>query len=454
MRRTPPSRGAALLDRFLRSGDGMLEPRRVRGFVGATEDCLFVAIQSQLPDEGVLATHVDKNSLAVAHDDSVEVYICPTPDAPDRVDYQFIVNSRGMGGYNIHKMGTPDEDVSWRGEWTQAHGIADGWWTFQCAIPIASMSLAGPGRKATDGAFAVNLTRNWKPGWGWSSLSGGYPNSGLRFTFARDGAPVVSSEWSGDPVVLPATQRLRVVNPGGEPIELAAHIGMFRNRMPEIDVRRVLRLAPGAEEEITVDLDANDPTTRFEMATRVTSADGATAFYDRTVKWARASEPVRWVVGKPKDVPPVDFKFAYYPTLNRMRLLADITNLPEGAAPSAVNVSIRTQDDKTPVRLFSLPADDFEDGRCERTIDLPPLEGKYEIALRAEGAGVPDPETVKTFERLAFPWENFAGGRSTTVYPPFEPMRGESSDRPGPSSDSCRSQSLPTTWRPRAAWTT
>jgi hypothetical protein len=69
----------------------------------------------------------------------------------------------------------------------------------------------------------------------------------------------------------------------------------------------------------------------------VTSADGKTVCHKRQTKWTRAKEPNRWVVGKPKAAPPVEFRFAYYPSSNKLRLAADINGLPGNAQPSRVS---------------------------------------------------------------------------------------------------------------------
>ena len=51
------------------------------------------------------------------------------------------------------------------------------------------------------------------------------------------------------------------------------------------------------------------------------------------------------------------------------------------------------------------------------------MEGEFEIALKAEGSDCPAGETVKTFQRRVFPWEELAAGHSTKVYPPFTPIQ-------------------------------
>jgi hypothetical protein len=418
--------GAAAFDGLNQvGGEGLLERRRACAWVAADETTLYVAIRSQLPDEGDLLTAVATDSLKAVFDDSVEVYVNPTPEAADRVDYQFLVNSKGKGGYNIHKLGKPEEAEAWRGDWTQAHSLHDGFWDFECAIPVASMGLAGKDRETTDGAWAVNLTRNWRPDWTWSAISTGYANAGLRFRFVREAAPVVQCASEGDRAFPPATYELSVANPGDQPLQVKAVLKLVRNTMPELTQEETLVLAPGARQALRLSTDAADPTTRYELTTRVTSPADTTVFYHRQTRWARAKEPLRWLTNKPAEVLPVDFGFAYYPSLNEMRIAMDINGLPEEAKPERVTVVVRDHWTRKEVTAIDFPLAGFTQGRQELRFELPPLEGDYEIVAKAAGEGVPAGETVKSFERKVFPWEKLPAGRSTKVYPPFTPIAVE-----------------------------
>jgi len=414
---------SAGFDGFLTLNEGKLQRRRARGFVGATATHLYVAIQTQLPDEGALLAGVTTDSLKAVYDDAVEVYVCPTPDAANRVDYQFLCNSLGKGGYNIHLLGAGREEPSWRGDYQQAHAQQDGWWTTEMAIPLASLGLAAQGRTTTNGLWAVNLCRDWKPDWAWSSLSGAYAHSGLRFSFTSQPAPGVRFEWSKDPSFPPVEAQLIVCNPTGEPLALKTSLDLVRNNMPQLKEEKTLTLAPGASETLHMAIAENDPTTVFDLTVLVASADGKTVYHQRQTKWTRAKEPNRWVAGQLKDAPPLDFRFAYYPSKNKLRLAADINGLPKNAQPARVSAVVREAAGKKVIKAFEFPLEKFADGRQEMTVELPSLQGEYEIAMKAEGANCSTGETIKTFERSVFPWENLAAGRSTKVYPPFTPIQ-------------------------------
>ena len=400
---------------------GGLQQRRARGYVGATESHLLVAIASQLPDRGELSARVTTDSLKAVHDDSVEVYVCPLPGNADRVEYQFLVNSLGKGGYNIHVLGNAREDVAWKGNWQQAHGFHDGWWHLECAIPVASMVA---NRKTTEGLWAVNLTRNWKNPWEWSSLSGGYAHAGYPFRFVTTGAPAVQYSSERDPLPSNFDGVLQLYNPSESALPVTALLRLQRNRMPALLREEAVTIPPGEMQRLVLNVPQDDATTKFELHVAVTSADGAATYYERDTAWPKA-EPLSWVVGEKKKVLPVDFRFAYYPYHNRMRIAADVRGLPAAAELQTLTAMIRDREDDAAVKTVEFLPDAFTDGTQERAVDLPPLDGRYEIVMKAEGPNVPEGEVVKRFERAVFPWEHTPTGRSTSVFPPFTPIELE-----------------------------
>ena len=109
----------------------------------------------------------------------------------------------------------------------------------------------------------------------------------------------------------------------------------------------------------------------------------------------------------------------------RIAFAADINGLPKNAQPTRVSAVVRKAAGKEVIMTFDFPVDKFADGRQETMVELPSLAGEYEIAMKAEGVNCPQGETIKTFERTVFPWENLAAGRSTRVYLPFTPIQVE-----------------------------
>jgi hypothetical protein len=417
--------------------DGKLQQRRAWAYVAATADTLYVAVRSQLPSEGSLAAEVAADSLKAVYDDAIEVFVNPTPDAPRQVDYQMLANSLGKGGYGVHTKGGAEENAAWQGGWRQASTLHDGWWDFECAIPLASMPAAGAGRKTTDGTWKINLTRDWKNPWEWSSLSaegGAFAFSGCVFKFVAEGAPAVQVTAAGDPFVAPFEHVMRVHNPSAQALDLVAALSLTRNNMPELREEAPLKLAPGETKEVRLKAPADDPTTHFALRALVRSADSKTVFYDRKTAWPKG-KPYTYVAGKKKgEAQPIQFSFAYYPYLNRMRIVADINGLAKDAKLTRLVAIIREREKKKDVKSVEFALDKFNDGRQDVDIlflrgwgqdtDFVPqeLKGDYEIAMKGEGEKVPPGEVVQTFERRAFPWEHTKLGRSQEVYPPFTPI--------------------------------
>jgi hypothetical protein len=428
-------RSAAVFDGFGR--DGRLTRRRATGYVAATADTLYVAVVSELPAEGSLAATVMRDTAKVVFDDAVEVLINPTPDRPAQACYQFLANSIGKCAYVVHTRGGAAADPAWTGGWRHASGSHDGAWHFECAVPIASLPAAGAGRAAGQGLWKLNLTRDWKAPWEWSSLSaegGAFAFSGRVFRFA-DAAPAVAQRFTSDPAVAPFEALLEVANPTAAALEVAASLALERNNMPALKAAETLSLAPGAARTLRLAVPRDDPTRHYTLTARVTGAAGVApgaagpVLFERTAAWQRG-EPWRWAArAEAAAGRPIDFNFAYYPSANRLRVVADVSGLAKEARLTALAATVREAKSKKAVASVAFDTAGFTDGRQERAADLPPLEGEYEIVLAAQGDGVPREPVVRTFERTRYEWEGEKLGTSARVYPPFTPIEADPAAR-------------------------
>ena len=401
---------------------GAMEERRARAFVGATRTHLYFAIVTELPPDGKLITEVKAHSDKICWDDAIEVWIDPFPGERSGVEYQMLANSAGCDSYQARARGdVKTEDVyGWKGDYRIANGFHDGYWHCEIEVPVAKLV---PGRKATDGRWGINLCRDWKNPWAFASLGNrGYdPGAEIVFTFAADGAAAVRMTHETDPTTRNIDAVLSVHNPAAGTAELSGQLFLIRDKLPEISERSDRPVRPGQTGEVRIRVE-DAISSRFELFAVVRGADGA-FHYTRFYKWGPPRE-ARWHTQK-KEVPPLDFRFAYYPYANRMRVRADVSGLAPEAKLQCVDFTIRPKGGGPAIENFRCDASEFADGRCEKALDLPPLSGEYEIVAKAEGKGVPAEPVVKPFQRTVYEWEHQKLGTSRTVHAPFTPIEVE-----------------------------
>jgi len=314
--------------------NGQLDRRRARAFVGATKTHLYLAIASQLPDDGPLKAQVAKDTVKVVFDDSIEVWIDPTPGSEHGQTFQMLSSPVGRVGYKHHARGREAEKPTWRGNWQVANGFHKGAWHVEVAVPIADVA---PGRTADQGAWGINLCRNWKEPWAFSSIGGGAYAPSDHFVFAPD-ALAVHHESRADAFIGQLHHVLVLHNPTGKPITVNGRLEITRDAMPALRQSETLTIAPGGTQELAIR--AKDEATRkYQLAAKVTSPDGRTVHYSRSFGW-QAGKSWRWVTAK-KKVLPIDFQFAYYPYANRMRVLIDTSNLRHDAVLEELVCSVR-----------------------------------------------------------------------------------------------------------------
>ena len=404
-------RGAVRIDGF--AWNGQLEKRRATGFVGATEDTLYFAVRTQLPAQGDLIKETARDSENLIYDDSLEVWLDAAPGEPEAAVFSSWRTLSAMpGGRRTHmaaclKIPAGIPIGSARRRRTMASGISK----------LRSRSNRWPPtarRRTVHGDF--NLTRNWKNEWAFSSLTGDSYQPQARVAFVKEGAPVVHQLARGDAFDTRVDNALTIYNPGTAPLQVKAFLKIERDVMPEFKSEQTLTLAPGETKEIALKT-VDAATKKWKQTARVTSPNGDIVYFARDTAWSFFG-PSQWIA-KHKEIAPLDFQFAYYPYANKMRILADVSNLPKNAKLQSLRAVIAAPNSDKPIK--SVVFDHLLNGRQEVEIALPPLNGTYNISLTASGENVPSAPLVKTFER-SFPWEHNPMGRNTRVYPPFTPI--------------------------------
>lgn len=401
---------AARIDGF--AWEGSLEWRRATACIGATSTHLYVAISSQLPTEGGILADVHRDSENLVFDDSIEVWVDPTFGAERGLRYQMLANSLGHRYMIVHPYGGERADPAWRGDWPMANQLREGLWQCEIAIPLEQIA---PGARAEELTFGINVCRNWKQEWAFSSMGGGGYAPTDSFRFVADA--VVPHFVLGDGCLQGEIEAgVRFSNATDGPQSIEVELLLNRDLMPPIHETVTLTLQPGQTEEALIRTEDRS-TRRFGLKVEARDAATGGVLLSREVAWA-AGGPSVWTT-QPRVIEPVDLQFAYYPYSNRLRVIADVSNLPPDAVLDELVGVVREAGGP---EIASMRFDNLVDGRQEVWLELPPLEGAYEIALRASGEGVPETEVVRAFERTRFEWEGGGLGGSEAVYPPFTPI--------------------------------
>lgn len=117
-----------------------------------------------------------------------------------------------------------------------------------------------------------------------------------------------------------------------------------------------------------------------------------------------------------KEADGTEFRFAYFPSSDRLRLLV----LQKTPAFSRWDVALRRKGDD---RVLSRYGGALPMPTAGETVSAPMLdEGVYELTLNLTAPDGKQRDITRTFTRKHFPWENSTLGSERIVIPPFTPM--------------------------------
>ena len=193
--------------------------------------------------------------------------------------------------------------------------------------------------------------------------------------------------------------------------------------MPEMKEEKSLYAGTHASETFSLELDENDPTTVYNFCRESNIRRRQDRLLQTQTKWSVRKEPNRWLARKPKDAPH-RLPFRLLPSGRTIAHLGGHQRLAERSPTSAQSAPlVRKAIGKSVIKTVEFAVERFAEGRQEMAIELPGLDGEYEIAMKVEVSASPRRKRSKTFERTAF-LENFAAGRSTRGDSPFTAIRG------------------------------
>lgn len=404
-------RNAAQFDGF--AWEGKLERRKVDAWIGATKNAIFIAVSSQLPVKGALTTQVNKGTVRLVFDDSVEIWIDPTPGTETGETYQMLANSAGKQAWVMHPRGGAPENPVWKGDWKMISGMENGWWQCVFRIPVTDIV---PGRTADEGTWGINICRNWKNPWMFSSLGGGpYPPQ-MTFQFTNKPAVAIRQSLHADPFTGNIDASIGFFNPSSKPVIVTGSLHLTRDRLPDANQRETLTIEPDTSQTVTLK-ETDNISHNFQLQIRAMEANGG-PILQRSLSW-QAAPAWQWITVE-RTPPPIDLQFAYYPYKNLMRVHVDASGIPANAVITAMKLTVRRVGDTKPVKTVLLKH--FTNKKVATRFTLPELDGKYELIATAIGTGLPKGDIVKTFVRQRFPWEHNKLGVTDKVYPPFTPL--------------------------------
>lgn len=422
---------AARMERFCsmnRQQKGMLTGGEATYWVGSDGEKIFIAVSSETRPGGVLTSKVqpapEGGDARTFIDDSVEMVLDPPWDesgAEPRRMYHAIFNANGAIYDQARLAGGGGE--AWRADWEIANVIDGDNWYFECAIPIADLRVEMP---VTGKPFGIRLGRNWNetvhsrqtqwaPAPGLSYLN----RESLPVVIWDPAAPVIQHLGLRDPDD-PSTPMLRVsaANPGDAPVTATVRLELRPANSAHTELERDIVLAPGDTQVLNLRSVAA-PEETIEASILVTSPNRAKTYYLRDFNWTPA-RPAPFFRTGTDDARKVAFDFAYYPSVDTIRLRVDVSALEQKREVTTAMVQLRTGDGKQILAETTL--DTFVNHLAVldawRVPDLP--EGDYELVATLSGLDV-EP-VVAEFSCQSFPWEGNTIGKSDRLIPPYTPI--------------------------------
>ncbi len=414
---------------FVGVASGVLDPRDGSVWVGCDENKLYIAISSELPPGGKLIETVKVADGPTIHDSSVELWV--DPFLTERLGgeskrlpyYQFIGNSLGLV-YDKKLIPEGATSEEWNGKWEIGNSIdtKKNRWEMEIAIAWKDLGIE-PGTNMIGKKVGLVISRNWKRPWVRSAwvprASFSDPMTYARLAITKN-SPVVQIESLGDIFTGKFALKLRVKNPSEGKIDCVVDVKAMHSDMPTTSFRANEVIGAGADKlfEYRVKGDGFHPDAKHTVVIKVTSPDKKKEYFSQTLSW-KFPAGKRWKLrsrGQGSGV-----KFAYYPSLNKMRFQIDRKAVLGNLPTNELRMRIHDKTEKTFFdQVFSLTKEEEQ----SYAADLPDFDdGIFTINFQFLSVGKEVISLDKSFERIHFPWEQNQLGISKKVYAPFTPIR-------------------------------
>ncbi len=419
---------AARMEGLCGHGSGTLTGGKASFWIGCDNHNLYIAMISETAPGGKLlakTTPVKDANTRAYFDDNIELLFDPIPDAPKehRFIYQAIINPKGA--MYTQKLASGSGGENWLGAVETKSRIIGDRWHFECAIPLQSLGV----NSSLEGkSFGVRICRNWKHTADapdgkvsqWSPFGGPHVNTDTMPVITWDNsAPVVQNIQIINEAANKVKLKLSIHNPGTQALKVAADMQMRPRNSAHSNLTETIELMPNE----TRILELATPAMTDEIIyawMKIGSPDGGKIYYLRDFNFSASRKEPFFVVSD-SAVERISFNFAYYPSVNSMKLKVDFSALENKKDVKGAIIELRKKGDPKVIEKLELKEFNNFSAKFENW-KLPDLgEGEYELTLTLEGVKV---NPLKdTFVRHKFQWEGNKIGMSDILIPPYIPIK-------------------------------
>jgi hypothetical protein len=425
--------------------DGYLHPGKIDIWLGSDGKSLFIAAKSELPIGQMLSriSPMDNGGDSdVFYDDNLEIFIKPESNDSEstRVSHAMFNAKCAVFDELIDAKG--NRDLSWRGNWSLASSLKNGYWNLEVAVPLKDLGV-----NSTDGGLAIkmNMIRNWRQTDKADNKSFLSPscknfcdsNDYAEISFKKN-SPVACIEQLKKSESENLELLISVFNPGSTP----ANTSVFIDNVPEsstaASLKHSIQVPPGKTEKVVFTHPNIDKQEKLHTAVRVKSEDGKTLFARDFYWWLKNQKSLFKTTSKEADM--LGVAFAYYPYSNIMKVNVDLKGLLQRDQVKDVKLELRPHwqlpgQNKPIAETVMPPLKNYKtslEWKVPSLAQYTTLQEKsssssastvadYQLIIKCEG--IECAPIQKDFVRYVFPWEGNLYGKSDAIVPPFSPIK-------------------------------
>ena len=158
---------------------GALEWRRAKAFIGTDGKALYLALETELPEDRSLVTGKQRKGVQACFEDIAEFFIDPDPDAASGINYHLLVNAAGNTDFDALPRGKAEKPDWSRGGLEFRQSKENGNWTIEVKIPLTLFK-----RGIGGSPWGISICRSWMRPLVFSSIPGQFNGENVRIVFS------------------------------------------------------------------------------------------------------------------------------------------------------------------------------------------------------------------------------------------------------------------------------